>query len=220
MTEEANHTDQLSVSNIYNASQLRLDNWNRLKNTIARLHNANQNGKDIEQYRDSATQLLDELFPIEMYWAFPGRKAFQQLRETLWAGDYKKLNQIVRRIVRALMSNSYRRSSVDLGLLQDDRSDAVIEQSEDEKDTDNKKVNRPYFEVLVVDNVSQHQEDLERQSFKEIRRYNDAFTYEPVFVHSFEDALIGIMLNHNLQAVVIRYDFELRFRAWFENSGR
>ena len=210
MTAETKQADRLSVSIIYNASQIRLDNWNRLKNIIARLYNASQNGKDAEQHKERASELLEQLFPIEMFWAFPGRQAFQQLHELLWAGDYKKLNKIVRRIVRALMSNSYRRNSIDLGLLQDDRNDQLINEKEDEKETDSKKVSRPYFEVLVVDNVSQNREDLERQSFKEIRRFNDAFTYEPVFVHSFEDALIGILLNHNLQAVVIRYDFELR----------
>ncbi len=209
MMEDNKRTDQISVSNIYNASQIRLDNWNRLKNIIARLYNASQNGRDTEQLKEHANQLLEQLFPIEMFWAFPGRQAFQQLREYLWANDYKKLNQIVRRIVRALMSNSYRRNQVDLGLLQDERNDQLLNEKENDKETDSKKTTRPYFEVLVVDNVSQNQEDLERQSFKEIRRFNDAFTYEPVFVHSFEDALIGILLNHNLQAIVIRYDFQL-----------
>ena len=35
------------------------------------------------------------------------------------------------------------------------------------------------------------------------------FTYQPVFVPSFEDALIGVLFNHNVQAVVIRFDFRL-----------
>jgi len=216
MTEEVNETNQLSESNIYNASQIRFDNWNRLKNTTSRLSSASQNGKDIERYRDRANQLLDQLFPIEMYWAFPGRKSFQQLREMLWSGEYKNLNQIVRRIVRALMSDAYRKSNIDLGLSQDERSEASILINEDEKESDSKKTKRPYFEVLVVDNVSSDQEDLERQNFKEIRRFNDAFTYEPVFVKSFEDALIAILVNHNLQAIVIRYDFELRSQHGLE----
>ncbi len=221
MTEETIHSDQLSESNIYNASQIRFDNWNRLKNTTSRLYNASQknsaeNDPVLTKHRDAASQLLEQLFPIEMYWAFPGRKSFQQLRELLWSGDYKKLNHIVRRIVRALMNNSYRRNAIDLGLFEDERAESSILTNEDEKETDSKKTKRPYFEVLVVDNVSPDQEDMERQSFKEIRRFNDAFTYEPVFVKSFEDALIAILINHNLQAVVIRYDFELRSQHGLE----
>ena len=211
MEIESKHTDQLSVSNIYNASQIRLDNWNRLKNTIARLYTQSQNNADIEKLVQESNYLLDQLSPIEMYWAFPGRKTFQMLRELLWAGDYKKLNQIIRRIVRSLMNNSYRRNNIELGLNSDNRSDTKIQENDDdEADTHSKKLNRPYFEVLIIDNVSQHQEELELLSFRDIRRYNDAFIYEPVFAHSFEDALIGILLNHNLQAVVIRYDFALR----------
>ena len=210
LAEVKTQNDQLSVSNIYNASQIRLDNWNRLKNTIARLYSASENNADTEKYVSQANHLLEQLFPIEMYWAFPGRKTFQILRELLWASDYKKLNQIVRRIVRSLMNNSYRRNSIDLGLGADDRSESKIQETDDEADTHSKKLNRPYFEVLIVDNVSQHQEDLEHLSFRDIRRFNDAFIYEPVFAHSFEDAIIGSLLNHNLQAVVIRYDFSLR----------
>ena len=114
-----------------------------------------------------------------MYWAFPGRKTFQMLRELLWSGEYKKLNQIVRRIVRSLMNNSYRRNTLEFGLTTDSRGDTKIQENEDdEADTFSKKLNRPYFEVLIIDNVSQHQEDLELLNFRDIRRYNDAFIYE------------------------------------------
>ena len=43
-----------------------------------------------------------------------------------------------------------------------------------------------------------------------MRRAEDSFTYEPVFVPSFEDALIAVLFNHNIQSVVIRYGFKLR----------
>ena len=211
MEPEMTEAGHLSVSTIYNASQIRLDNWNRLKITIARLHSINQSNGDTAKLQEQSNHLLDQLFPIEMYWAFPGRKTFQILRELLWSGEFKKLNQIVRRIVRSLMNNSYRRNTIELGLNSDNRSDSKIQENDDdEADTHSKKLNRPYFEVLIIDNVSQHQEELELLSFRDIRRYNDAFIYEPVFAHSFEDALIGVLLNHNLQAVVIRYDFALR----------
>lgn len=211
MESKSSETGQISVSNIYNASQIRLDNWNRLKNTIARLYANSLNNRPTDKLVEQSNYLLDQLFPIEMYWAFPGRKTFQMLRELLWSGDYKKLNQVVRRIVRSLMNNSYRRNTIEVGLGTDSRGDTKIQEKEDdEADTYSKKLNRPYFEVLIVDNVSQHQEEQEHLNFRDIRRYNDAFIYEPVFTHSYEDAIIGILLNYNLQAVVIRFDFPLR----------
>ena len=47
---------------------------------------------------------------------------------------------------------------------------------------------------------------------KRLRRTDDAFTYEVVQVGTFEDAIIGTICNHNLQAVVIRDGFEYRSR--------
>ncbi len=45
-----------------------------------------------------------------------------------------------------------------------------------------------------------------------MRRTEDAFIYEPVVVPSLEDALIGILFNHNVQAVVVRPGLTLKSR--------
>ncbi len=37
-----------------------------------------------------------------------------------------------------------------------------------------------------------------------MRRPDDPFIYEPVVVPSLQDALIGILFNHNIQAIVVR----------------
>ena len=63
---------------------------------------------------------------------------------------------------------------------------------------------KPYFEVLVVDDMNDHQQKWLRDSMARLRRPEDKFTYEIVVVPSFEDALIGVLYNHNIQAVVIR----------------
>ena len=36
---------------------------------------------------------------------------------------------------------------------------------------------------------------------------DDDFTYEVVVVSSFEDAVIAVMFNHNVQSCVLRYQF-------------
>ncbi len=43
-----------------------------------------------------------------------------------------------------------------------------------------------------------------RNNLHRVRRAEDPFIYEPVIVPSLEDALIGILFNHNVQAVVVR----------------
>jgi arginine decarboxylase len=37
-----------------------------------------------------------------------------------------------------------------------------------------------------------------------MRRRDDPYLYEPVVTPSLEDALIAIMFNHNIQAVIVR----------------
>src|SRR5262249_4207231 len=66
---------------------------------------------------------------------------------------------------------------------------------------------RPYFEVLIVDALSSDAEAALRDSLSAMQRAEDPFHYDLVVVPSFEDALIAILFNHNIQAVVIRYRF-------------
>ncbi len=56
-----------------------------------------------------------------------------------------------------------------------------------------------------------HVQQLQQQSdLFEIRRDKDKFTYEPLFVPSFEDALIAVLFNQNIQSVVIRSGLKFR----------
>lgn len=199
-----------SLSDYYSASQLRADSWSRLKTASARLAERGDADPGAAGYRSRITGALDLLEPIEMYWAFPGRAAFAHLRRLLDNGDYLTLSRVVARIVRALMSNAYRQKSIPLGLhgeLDDeDDPDAAIEAAEEVAHT------RPYFEVLIVDTLTPVQELGLRQSLRRMRRDEDRFIYEAVVVPSFEDALIAVLHNHNIQAVVARYGFGYKSR--------
>jgi arginine decarboxylase len=66
---------------------------------------------------------------------------------------------------------------------------------------------RPYFEVLIVDDMTGAQERAVREDLRRLRRRDDAFVYEVVVVPSFEDASMAVLLNFNLQACVIRRRF-------------
>ena len=46
-----------------------------------------------------------------------------------------------------------------------------------------------------------------REIFRRLRRPEDEFVYEPVIVGSFEDAVLAVVFNPNLQAVVISDGF-------------
>ena len=198
-----------SLSEYYNASQLRADTWSRLKSITDRLGRGAQGRGGEARLTQQAAQALDLLEPMESYWAFPGRHAFQQLRRLLEREDYTILARGVARIARALMSNSYRRKSVALGLYKgesEDEEEEILDPKEDSSFV------RPYFEVLVVDDITAQQEHALRSGLREMRRPEDKFIYEAIVVPSFEDALIAVLFNHNIQAVVVRYGFPFQSR--------
>jgi arginine decarboxylase len=64
---------------------------------------------------------------------------------------------------------------------------------------------KPYFEALVVTPNDPRKWERARNELKRLRRPEDLFNYEIVQVGSFEDGILGAILNHNVQAVVI-YD--------------
>ncbi len=194
--------ERISLSRYYNASQFRIDTWNELKIIIQRL--ADDRGRDGDE--DAVREHLDNLAPTEMYWAFPGDQDFQQLFRLLYAGEFGALSRAVSRCVGGLMSGLYRRMHIDLGL----SGGADATEIEDIPDTQDERARRrPYFEILIVDDISQALQNHQRAELAAMRRDEDKFTYQPVFVPSFEDALIAVLFNVNIQAAVIRFDFQL-----------
>ena len=201
-----------SLSGYYNASQLRADTWNKLKATTGRLDKMAGTAAQQKKLLKAAEQAFDILGPIETYWAFPGIETFGSLRKLLEREEYGMLARAVCRIVRALMSGSYRRKHVALGLsVDDDREDDPLAEDLDSHDHV-----RPYFEILVVDDASPNDVRGLRAGLASMRRAEDSFIYEPVVVPSFEDGLIGVLFNHNIQAVVVRYGFPMHSRNRLE----
>jgi arginine decarboxylase len=186
--------------------EVRNDGWIHLSDNANRLLDAETRGGDVELARTRVAHTLDLLEPIESYWAFPGHAGFLRLTGLFQDREYAGFNDLVHRISRALSSQSYRRSFVSLHL---DEEAAVEEEERRETEV---RVDRAYFEVLVVDEISAQEEETLRARLRSMRRDEDKFIYELVVVPSFADALIAVLFNFNLQAVVIRYGFPLRSR--------
>ncbi|PWE32595.1 ornithine decarboxylase [Maritimibacter sp. 55A14] len=195
-----------TMSNYFSAIQLRSDRWSTLSDLTATLAR-DPSEATLARLRPKIEELLDQLGTIESYWAFPGISAFDHLRRSFEHHNYDDLAHSVRRITRALTSGAYRRRSIPLG-----RDESDTEDLEDEAllSPEARALTKPYFEVLIVDDLNEHQERWLRGSIQSMRRHEDQFTYEPVIVPSFEDALIGILFNHNIQAVVVRPGLRLK----------
>ncbi len=204
MADQLTNTDtqKRSLSQYYNASLFRADTWNQLKNVCQRLAENRGSTKAAEEAR----RLIAQIEPMESYFAFPGRHQFRLLEQLLRDQDFEHLFQLSKRIVGALMSESYRRKHLNLTAAQTEDDDA---RPEEDDDSEERARRRPYFEVLVVDDMPLSHQRQQRDNLVELRREEDSFTYEPVFVPSFEDALIAVLFNQTIQAVVIRFGFKL-----------
>jgi arginine decarboxylase len=159
--------------------QLRIDTWSALADLSKRLLDGALPDDERGTLEREIDELVDLVDPIENCWASPGPHHVRMLREQLAAGEYELASKAIDGITRDLVGDSPRASS------------------------------RPSFEVLVVDDLTPPEAETMREQLRRLRRPEDPFSYELVVVPSFEDALIAVLINFNLQACVIRTGFRL-----------
>jgi len=191
------------------AIQLRSDRWSALRAAAAAM-SRDPKGKNAAQGRKEIEALFESLALIEPYWAFPGMSAFDHMRRQFAHGNFEDLAFAVNRVTRALTTGAYRRRTIPLerdSLDQDEHDDEAMLPPEA------RALAKPYFEVLIVDNVNEQQERWLRSNVTRMRRSEDPFIYEAVVVPSLEDALIAVMFNHNIQAIVVRPGLTLKSKV-------
>lgn len=213
MSNESKPQPKRSLSRLYNASQLRVDTWSRLRYAAADLARRDGPRGNAGKLAERIRADLEMLEPIETYWAFPGMPTFRHLRRLLESDDYTGFSRIVSRIVRALVSNSYRRRAVALaGRGEGRNAEEEIERMPEADQEEEPASARPYFEVLVADALTDGEEDRIRTGLREIRRPEDRFSYEIVVAPSFEDALIAVLFNPTIQCCLIHDGLPLESR--------
>jgi len=196
------------ISHAYNSVwQLRGDAWCRLEEAADRLSRpATPELK--ERYVATVGDLLSQLTPLEPYWAFPGAPMFARVQRLFTGGHYGKFAHAVSQINRALTTDSYRSGDVDSAWLEEQDVFATDPRQLEQQPTRTRE--QLYFEVLVVESMTEAQERALRKEVRGWRRGDDEFVYELVVVSSGDEALIAARLNVNLQAVVIRRRFSHR----------
>ena len=188
-----------SMSDYYSAVQLRSDRWSALRERLDELERAPE-GRRAKAAKAAAEKLFEALSVIERYWAFPGMAAFDHMRRQFEHGLIGEVAFAARRVTRSLGTGAYRRRQIPLerGGIEDEKDEEALLPPEA------RALSKPYFEVLIVDDVNEHQERWLKNNMTSMRRPDDAFIYEPVVVPSLKDALIGVLFNHNIQAIVVR----------------
>jgi arginine decarboxylase len=195
-----------SVTDYYSAIQLRADRWSSLRDLTSTLAEETAERR-AASLRKKTEELFHSLALIEAYWAFPGMAAFDHMLRQFEHGNYADVAFSVRRVVRALTTGAYRRRHIPL-----ERDSLDSEEHEDEAhlSPEARALSKPYFEVLIVDDVNEDQERWLRSNMARMRRPEDPFTYQALVVPSLEDALIAVLFNYNIQAIVVRPGLSLR----------
>jgi arginine decarboxylase len=192
----------LGLNEFFTASEARVGRWrtlNRVARTLAATGPQPAGGP-----QHDPKELLTELTPLEEFCGYPGPRLMTQVHERLQAGDRSGFARLVQRISSALLSNSYRDN------LEPWKSEDEIEARAPDilpPSIGRGQARRPYFEVLHVSPADRVTWPEIRETFRRLRRHEDAFVYEPVVVGSFEDAVLAVVFNYNLQAVVISDGF-------------
>lgn len=181
----------------YNIGQLRIDCWNNLKNNSTELAKHSQNATKAKRHAKKIKELLDSLEGVECFFAYPGHRRIEQLQEAFERKEYTALSNQIAITTKELVSDSYR-SNPDF-LNEEEKTLADVELKNNAN-----AIKKNYFEVLFVEDLSTAEEDEIRNTFDSLRG-PDQFTYGVVFQRSVQDALIALLFNPNIQAVVIRY---------------
>jgi arginine decarboxylase len=189
----------------HSPTQMRFDTWNRLAEFASRLYEKHRRQAGNEALLERTRESITLLETFESYTAFPSQNDFNLIWQLLDQQNYALLSNVVSRIVRALTGGTYRSRRINLRVAAElEGKNETIHYHEESGQA------RPYFEVLFVDESPQEEMRQLRERLRELRRPEDQFVYDIVSVPSFEDALIAVLFNYNIQSVVIRYGFPLR----------
>ncbi len=194
----------------YNVARMRMDAWNRLRDYGRRLAKAERAGDELSRWQEEVERMLAVLEPYEAYWAFPGRLAFEKLKGFFEQGAYGAFARHGERIVQLLTKDTYRNLDFSTSRLSEYADLVNVSRVVESVHENTRGEHRPYFEVLVVDDITPEQETELRLQLRSLRSPDDEFVYELVVARSFEDALVAVLLNDDIQCAVVRYIFPFR----------
>ncbi|HKV79686.1 MAG TPA: hypothetical protein VJP02_16170 [Candidatus Sulfotelmatobacter sp.] len=189
------------VDQFFTGTEARFDRWRLLLQAARVWEKAASRGRsEREKYQAAVSASLAELCQWEDFFAYPGQALLRTLDERIASGDPAGTSRLAQSISTALLTHSYRANLEDW----ESEDQAQINFAGKVRGADDDTAShRPYFEVLVVSPARPSAWTDLRQELRKLRRAEDKFVYEPVFVGSFEDAVLATILNGSIEAVVI-----------------
>ena len=196
---------------LFSASEARFDRWCELSHAAESLVATAQTGKPSVEARTQVEQLLAALEPLETLHAYPGDVLMATLKDLLGRGDFTGFCRLATRISKALLNGTFRRSAGAWKAGEEAEGESGERILKDYFEGED--LTKPYFEVLIVsDDGTPEQVRQVRNEWRKFRRPEDPFVYEIVVATSFEDAVLGAVLNPNIQAIIIHDNFRFQTR--------
>jgi arginine decarboxylase len=186
------------ADHLFSAPSARADRWRRITTTCDSWQAGHASQADV-------SQSLDDAAAIEEFFAYPGTRLMASLKEHVAADDAAGSAAFARRISAQLLDKSFR-SGPDAEQAEDNGTGADLTFAPHHANA------RPYFEVLFVSAAPQAKWAALAAEIRRLRRPDDNFVYEPVFVGSFEDAVCAAALNPSILSVVAYQGFSLQSR--------
>jgi arginine decarboxylase len=153
---------------------------------------------------------LSAMAALEEFHAYPGARLLGTLKERIAANDAAGTAALTRRFSNALLTRSYRERAGEWDVHDEMAADEVADIMPPA--LGERSNHRPYFEVLYVSVQPAARWPALAAELRRLRRPEDSFIYEAIFVGSFEDAFCAAAVNPDIAAVVLAEGFPYRSR--------
>ena len=194
---------QPRVDQFFTGAEARHDRWRTLLRQSRQWESSTtKQGAEAKSYQSQVLETFEELRQWEGYFAYPGLNLLATLKDRITSGDAVGTTRLARAISTAIVTHSYR-TSLDEWEREEDSVGNLADRLP--LSSEQRTAYRPYFEVLFVSPARQSMWADLGHELRKLRRPQDKFAYESVFVGSFEDAILAVILNGSFEAVVI-YD--------------
>jgi arginine decarboxylase len=189
------------IDHLFDSAEARFDKWRVLLKGCQQWA-ASIGTKKAVAHKATCTGLLGGILPAEDFHAYPGARLLATLKDRIDGDDAVGATRLVQRISLALMMKSYRRDAAEWEADDDPTGHATAPPLPTTESG-----GRPYFEVLYVMPTPPSKWPTHAQQVRRLRRSQDQFIYEPVFVGNLEDAVLAALINPQIQAAVIHEGF-------------
>ncbi len=189
------------MANYFDLESLRMSLWRELNDSAnSIIEEADTDNKRMEQTR----LILKKLQSVEAYWAYPGREVLYKLEHYLSDLNPHSFKLLTQNTYHSIEQGYYKKQEfipfyTNLNNL--DMPQSKLLESDFTRNEQAKK-SKIYFEILIIHPNPEEYEFLYRNSLAAYKNMQDSFLFDVVFVNNYQDAIIAVLSNPDIQSCV------------------